>query len=232
MAASRPPATPDKLRITQSIRIFGTTFSDSSIAVKVSVFNLGTSPVALGVRYLWDVEIGVDDGPILIPENADGTEQGPWQTEKQFDPAFDSYFIQDNDENPSPPTFGIHGTVTGPTSFLPTIPSALQFASWPHSYNKAFDYTVEEWREIATNGGDSAVIYLFGHDLANAYTIPASETLSVETKIFATLADADSDGDRLLDSWEITDQDMNGDGIIDVGPSVGSDQIRKIFMLR
>ena len=231
-----PPATPDKLQILQSIRIQGNDFSNSFIVVSISVTNLGANPVSLGVRYFWDMEIGNDDGPTFTQVNQDGTIGAALINEVEFHlPAFESFHIQDNDKNPNPPIFGVHGTVTGPQSFLPSAPGILQFVCWDIGFDTAFNYAVDPSMNIATTaalcggsrGGDSAISYLFGSDAASAYTISTQQILTLSTSIFAAPPDGDLDGDGLLNSWETNDTDLNDDGVIDVGPSVGSDPIKK-----
>lgn len=58
-----PPQTPDKLTIVQVVNVHGTTFDSSTVEVTTTITNDGTQPVALGLRYLWDTQIGRDDGP-------------------------------------------------------------------------------------------------------------------------------------------------------------------------
>src|SRR5262245_48965329 len=58
-----PPATPDALTIIQELNVNGTTFDDSAIELTTTVINNGASMVEIGIRYLWDYEIGNDDGP-------------------------------------------------------------------------------------------------------------------------------------------------------------------------
>jgi hypothetical protein len=62
-------------------------------------------------------------------------------------------------------------------------------------------------------------------------TIGQLQTLSLVTNIFAAPPDGDLDGDGLLNSWETNDTDLNGDGVIDVGPSVGSNpSVKDIYV--
>jgi hypothetical protein len=184
-------STPDKLKIISDVNVNGATYETSSIEVTTMVINNGTSPVKIGVRYLWDYQIGYDDGPTFQQLGPDGQIK---TRELQFDPpGFVNYRILDNDGNPEPPTFGVLGTADGPSSVTPspTLPSRLQYTCWPSSFDTAFDYTIDPNRDVATlaspcsfDGGDSAVLYLFGHDEAHAIIIPAGGTNTVSASIF------------------------------------------------
>jgi hypothetical protein len=109
-----PPATPDRLDIVQDIEIVGTTFSDTSVKVTLQVTNPNFSSVDLGIRFLWDFQIGNDDGPVFTPLYLSGLgETRTKETEFQA-PDFVAYQIQDNDRNPNPPTFGVNASATPP----------------------------------------------------------------------------------------------------------------------
>jgi hypothetical protein len=163
-----PPATPDRLNIAQDIEIVGTTLANSSIKVKVQVTNPNPSAVDLGVRYLWDFQIGDDDGPTFTPLYLDGSGGSAITTEAEFQPPeFVAYHIQDNDLNPDPPTFGVNGSATPPPGLDPifSTPGILQFVCWRDAVNTAFNYTVDPNKDITTTastcrgyaGGDTAV---------------------------------------------------------------------------
>ena len=108
-----PPQTPDKLTIVQDVNTHGTTFETSTVEVTTTITNNGSSPVAIGLRYLWDTQIGEDDGPTFQQLNPDAP---VLLTEKSFtSPSFGFYRIQDNDGNETTPLFSVFGTVTQPT---------------------------------------------------------------------------------------------------------------------
>jgi len=185
-----PPTTPDALTIVQDVNVLGTTFVNSTVEVTTSVTNNGATAVAVGIRYLWDFEIGEDDGPTFLQRQPFGA---VLVDETQFVlPSFESYRIQDNDENPNPPTFDVFGTVTGPGSVTPppTAPGVLQFASWPNSSLTAFDYAVNPLTNIADAAeglNDSAVLYYFGRDTQSALTIAPGATVTVSASLFLRL---------------------------------------------
>lgn len=147
-----PPTTPDALTIISDVKVNGTTFEDSTIEVTTDVINDGNSSVTIGIRYLWDFQIGDDDGPTFQQINPNSAVR---VNEAEFiGPAFMQYRIEDNDVNPSPPTFFIFGTVTGPATVTPTPPDLLQYVCWPDAFDTSFGYTVDQTRDIATTVSD------------------------------------------------------------------------------
>lgn len=181
------PATPDKLKIIQNIKIIGTQFSDSSVKVSILVTNQDTNSVSLGIRYFMDFMIGNDDGPTFASVNPNGpilTKETTFQL-----PEFESYVIRNNDSNTNPPTHFIDGTVQGSSGSENTVPGILQYVSWSLASKSAYDYTVDPNREIAGLGpdNDSAVSYLFGPDAASAYSITSQQTLFIAASLFINL---------------------------------------------
>jgi RHS repeat-associated protein len=189
-----PPETPDALTIVSDVHVNGTTFEDSTIQVTTTIINNGATPVDVGIRYLWDFQIGEDDGPTFQEINPNGAVR---VHEAEFSaPRFVQYRVEDNDENPSPPTLFIFGTATGPATVTPTPPDLLQYACWPDAFDTAFEYVVDPRRDIATTasasdcrgfaGGDVAVHYFFGPDEASAITIPPGGMHVVSASLFLT----------------------------------------------
>src|SRR5262245_2696897 len=177
------PATPDALTIISDVNVRGTTVAGSTVEVTTSITNNGSSAVAIGVRYLWDVQIGSDDGPTFQEIGPNGT---ALLTEAEFtSPGFVAFKIEDNDTNPTPPTFFVFGTVTGPGNLIPspTAPDLLQVVCWPLAVSNTFEYTISPQRDIAVNsaacstgsGGDSAVLYFFGYDAGGAIQVGHGE---------------------------------------------------------
>ncbi|HSU56447.1 MAG TPA: hypothetical protein VLT36_20475, partial [Candidatus Dormibacteraeota bacterium] len=172
----------------------GSTFADSFVELTTRTINNGTQPAAIGVRYLWDYQIGNDDGPEFQPLTPDGsvlTHEATFSA-----PSFTDYVMADNDVNPNPPTLRIVGTVNGPgfISPTPTAPDLLQYACWGNSSGYAFDYLVDSNIDIATvnsncqsgnDTGDCAVLYFFGADAPHAMTIAPGQTNTVSASLFA-----------------------------------------------
>jgi Ca2+-binding RTX toxin-like protein len=179
------PGTPDQLTIVQDVRVNGTTFDNSTIEITWRVTNDGTGAVNVGIRYLWDYQIGGDDGPTFQQQSPDGA---VLLNEASFPtPGFQFYRIADNDVNPSPPTFNVLGTVTGPASVVPTpvAPTLLQNADWDQADNTAFDYATTGGVVSDVNGADNdnAVLYYWGDNAGNAINIPPAATTQVSQSI-------------------------------------------------
>ena len=189
----------DAMTIVQDVQVNGTTFEDSTIEVATTIINNGSNSLSAGVRYFWDYQIGIDDGPTFTPVNSIALVSANCNvltTETQFnDPTFEAYLMVDNDRNPHPPTFNIFGTVVGPNTVvpLPTPPDLLQYVCWPNAFGTAFDYTINPALDIATvnsactpGGGDCAVSYFFGHNSGAALVIDAGASATVSASLFLT----------------------------------------------
>jgi hypothetical protein len=177
-----PPQTPDKLTIVQVVDAHGTTFETASVEVTTTITNDGTAPVQFGVRYLWDTQIGQDDGPTFQPLNPDAA---VLTHEMSFmDPSFEFYRLQDNDGNTPSPLFSVFGTVTGPNTLTPppTAPDLLINADWNLSVVVPFAYTANSSRDVSTDAGsnDNAVLYFWGGTQSTAISLApgASRTFS------------------------------------------------------
>ena len=223
----------DSLRIVQVVNVNGTTLSDSNIEVTTTITNTGTSSAAMGIRYLWDYQIGQDDGPTFRERSPDG----PVRTqEAAFGPvSFEYYEIQDNEfDDPTSPLYTVLGTGRGPTTVTPapTPPTHLTYGCWPEAFSTAFDYSIVAGRDVATTsspcggarGGDNTTIYWWGRDAASARTLNPDESLTERALLFATEPGApppfevcgdriDNDGDGDIDEGCATDSD--GDGVND-----------------
>ena len=176
----------DNLEIVQTIQVHGAGFNDSFVEVSTIVKNNGVAPAQVGIRYLWDYQINLDDGPIFRADDPTGP---VLLNEASFPaPAFDHYTIQDNDVSPEPPTFDVLGTVRGPAIASPVPPTLLVNASWPASSGTTFDYTPtgESVSVSATGTNDNAVLYYWGDNAGNAPTIPPGGTFRASASMFLT----------------------------------------------
>jgi HYR domain len=156
---------PDKLEITQTITVVGSTIGDSMILIQTTVKNNGAAPVSIGIRYLWDYQINFDDGPTFQEQSPNGLVR---LNEAEFTlPAFATYKMTNNEGTP---VFNILGSAASGG----TQPDKLQYASWPAARDTAFDYTVTG-QNVASAGGvnDSAVLYYWNR------TLPAGGSASV-----------------------------------------------------
>ncbi len=186
-----PADAADNLTIISDVQVSGTTYDESVVDVTTQVRNDGTTPVEIGFRYLWDLQIGRDDGPTFQALNPDGPIH---EMETTFvHPSFTTFKVQDNDKNDTPPTFNVFGNVTGATtSNTPPIPpDRIQFVDWERAYVAPFDYSVTPTQTITLGKGretnDSTALLFFGADRERSFTIPPGETTTVSAALFATL---------------------------------------------
>ena len=187
-----PPQTPDKMTIVEVVDTHGATFETSTVEVTTSITNNGTAPLSIGVRYLWDTQIGDDDGPTFqqFSPNAAAI-----VLEKSFpNPAFQFYRIQDNNGNSPTPLFSVFGTVSGPSSVspAPTVPDLLVNADWTLSVTSPFAYTADPTKDVSTLNGsnDNAVLYYWGPTQATAVSIAANTTKSFSQSLVSAQANA------------------------------------------
>ena len=144
------------------------------------------------MRYLWDTQIGEDDGPTFqqFSPNAAAI-----VLEKSFpNPSFQFYRIQDNDGNTPSPLFSVFGTVSGPSSVTPTpvTPDLLENADWTQSVTTPFAYTTNATKDVSSTAGsnDNAVLYYWGSTQATAVSIAANATRSFSQSLVSGQANA------------------------------------------
>ncbi|HEV7705104.1 MAG TPA: PKD domain-containing protein [Gemmatimonadaceae bacterium] len=187
-----PPQTPDKMTIVEVVDTHGATFETSTVEVTTSITNNGAAPIALGVRYLWDTQIGADDGPTFQQFSPDAA---AIVLEKSFpNPSFQFYRIQDNDGNDPTPLFSVFGTVSGPSSVTPapTPPDLIENANWILSSVSPFAYTTDATSDVSTINGtnDNAVLYYWGSTQSTAVNIAANATSSFSQSLVSAQANA------------------------------------------
>jgi hypothetical protein len=185
-----PPTTPDQITIVQDVNVNGTTFANSNVEVTTRITNTGASTVSMGIRYLWDFQIGPDDGP-TFQEGASGSVH---TIEANFPPPiFDFYTITNNDFGP--PLYKVLGSFTGPSTAVPapTTPTQLTYGCWPVGFATAFDYTTAG-RDVSSlgstscvgAGSDSLVFYWWGRSATNgAISLPSQRTTTQRALLFA-----------------------------------------------
>lgn len=177
----------DDLTIVEDVNVNGSTLSDSSVEITTSVTNDGNEAVDIGIRYLWDWEIGDDDGPSFTPIDPDGAAVVTEQT--YVSPAFTAYAIQDNDDAGAP-LFVVYGTVNGPAAIEPppVAPDTLMFVAWSPADDEAFDYVTNPSLDVASPDGDendSAVLYYWGPNAQDAIHLEPGESVTVSASLFA-----------------------------------------------
>ena len=174
------------LLINQTIAVEGSTPADSRVRVTTRITNNNdTSNLSVGVRYVWDLMIGDEDGSWFAERRPDGN----WtDTECEWvPPAFWSY-VTTNDPDSS--IFSVCGNLTWFGALIPpTPPDMLQFAAWGSSgdgvFDHAFDYS-PTGQTLAGSGSDSAIAYYWGDDETNAITLSPGESVSVTQYLYAT----------------------------------------------
>lgn len=188
----------DEMDIIQKIEIHGTDFGDSWVEISTMVRNTGARQLRIGIRYMWDVAVGGDDGPELI-ENVFNTSLG--QNEASFDWLNFAFFMTRANDfiGLTSPGYNIFGSVLTPTNLLraPFQPTRFQIVSWPRAFFKAFDYEVhpdlnitrDDPRDPTVIGGDVGVQYFWGETRDRALTIEPGDSIQVTQGIFGGLPD-------------------------------------------
>ena len=179
--------TGEGLLINQTIAVTGSTPADSRVRVTTRITNNNdTSDLSVGVRYVWDLTIGDEDGSWFAKRHPDGN----WtDTECEWYPPRFRNYAATNDPNSS--TLVVWGNLTGYDALVPpaTTPYRLQFAAWGSSgdgvFDHAFDYT-PTGQTLAGSGSDSAIAYYWGDDETNAITLSPGETVSVTQYLYVT----------------------------------------------
>lgn len=189
---------PDNLRITQRIFVRGTNFDDSWVEITTIVANTGAQNAAIGIRYLWDMIVAGDDGPVLAIK-AFNANFG--QFESAFAPVdFAFYSAAANDViTQLAPEYNVWGSALPPANLLnllrvPSSPARLQQVSWPLAFFKAFEYDTTSNLDVTTKadpnagivGGDNAVQYFWGDSAETALTIAPRDSVQVTQVLFAT----------------------------------------------
>jgi hypothetical protein len=185
----------DNLEIVQDVNINGTTYQDSNIEVTTTITNRSSTEVRVGIRYLWDYQIGRDDGPTFQKRSPSEPKR---VTEAEFaPPGFVFYAMEDNDFNdPTSPLYTVLGTANGPSWVVPAPTPATQitYGCWDDAATSAFDYSIEPGRGVATasaacspeRGGDSATLYWWGRSEANAITLAPAASVTKRALLFVT----------------------------------------------
>jgi hypothetical protein len=188
---------PDQMIITQKIDVHGADFGDSWVEITTIVKNTGPQAIEIGIRYLWDLAIGNDDGP-RVTESTFNTSFG--NNEAGFDWINFAFFrAEANDavRTTVPPAYNVYGAALTPVNLLrvPLQPTRLQQVSWPLAFSKAFDYAIDNTLDITTTkdpnagviGGDKAMQFFWGEKLDNALTIKSGDFVQVTQALFASL---------------------------------------------
>ena len=189
------PPTAEGLVVTQNITVAGTTASTSVILMKMQVQNTNTAnPQNVGIRYLWDTQVGGYDGTWL-QQYSGATAGAILGNETDFNPppaTFTSYAMGGcSQDSVTPPpwtcnpvdfgsgsgTFTVFGSIS--SSVGATTPSRFIYGYWRAMVQTAYDYTPSSSNEVGSyvpnddTTQDSAMLYYFP-----TQTIPSSGTMS------------------------------------------------------
>jgi hypothetical protein len=203
----RGRAIPDTLEITHSVNVHGKIFNDSWVEFSTVLRNTGTlqRPLTMGIRYLWDVAIGGDEGPIFKHFNHSDF-QFTESSHSRID--FPYFVLSANDtikiKRPRqidsirtvPPGYNIFGSVLTPASLhrAPFLPVRVQQVSWSRAFFQPFDYTINPQKDVTTaagdslaslTGGDNAIQFYWGEAPLKALTFWPGQTVEVSQALFA-----------------------------------------------
>jgi len=179
------PPTAEGLVVTQNTTVTGSTFSESAVLMSVKVVNTNPGPQEVGIRYLWDVDVGGYDGTWLREYN--GTTAGTitgYETGYSPPPAtFTSYALGGcSQASVVPPpylcdpsnfgaaagTFIVSGSISsGPGA---TTPARFVYGWWKAMYTTAYAYVSYPSKGVGSYspdvGGDqdSSVLYYFSNE--------------------------------------------------------------------
>lgn len=185
----------DNLEIVQDVNVNGTTYEDSNIEVTTTITNRSSSEVRVGIRYLWDYQIGADDGPTFQKRSPNEPRR---IGEADFvPPGFGFYAMEDNDFNdPTSPLYTVLATANGPSWVVPapTPPTQITYGCWDDAATSSFDYSIEPGRGVATasaacspdRGGDSATLHWWGRSEANAIALAPAASVTKRALLFVT----------------------------------------------
>ena len=197
----------DTMEITQIINVHGTSFDDSWVEITTLLENTGTLPLTAGIRYLWDVAVAGDDGPLMTTLGSKGSSL--FETaHTRLDFAYIKLHANDKIKA-QPPGYDIFGSALTLAGLrrAPFQPVRLQQVSWPRAFFRSFDYLVTDTLDVTSpndphagqNGGDNAIQYFWGERPETALTFWPGQTIKVTQALFAALRNEEPTA--LLD-WE------------------------------
>ncbi|MGH7493583.1 MAG: T9SS type A sorting domain-containing protein [bacterium] len=197
----------DTLAITEILNAHGESFADAWVEVTTIVKNTGTQPTTLGIRYLWDLNIGGDDGPVLRQRGGDPF--GPNEM-SQVPVDFAYYVAEANDTLRNtdgsikvlPPAYNFFGSAITPATLKRTglQPERMQQVFWPLAFFNAFDYQTDDSLRVVgglndplsrLTGGDNAIQYFWGESPNRALTLWPGQSAEFTQGLFGSLPNAE-----------------------------------------
>jgi hypothetical protein len=223
------------LTFRQELVAFGSTEENSGVRMTLSITNRPSStvPATVGMRWQIDYQNASDDGPLFSPVICDPPSVGrEYAGEHDFlDSEIEDFYRIRN--NSGFPIFS-NVTSTTPLSGIPNTsrPDRLVFGRWGALRGSAWDYTAFEGDPGVD--ADSAVLYFFGYQPADAFVLVPGGTVARTVVIFTSSAGVDCGEftpgcapsvtnppvDRTLCVGDSTTLDASGLGLTDCAGSV------------
>ncbi|GAA4610328.1 hypothetical protein GCM10023195_42310 [Actinoallomurus liliacearum] len=162
------------LEVHQEVSVAGTTVANSRVSVTTKITDYNTPPHRYRIQYLWDTELGTDDGPVIQPHTA-GVPYAPFDpvvgAERTITRGTDDTIVVDNDTNPGPPTLAV--ALSGADN-AQAVPESVKYLCWADAiFAPLGGYVTDATRDIsdyrsdclgAQGDADSAVEYLWSAD--------------------------------------------------------------------
>jgi hypothetical protein len=157
--------------ITQTIAVTGDTAANSRVTVSTSIDDSRSQPNHYQIQYLWDTEIGTDDGPVIQPRTA-GVPYGPFDPTIGVEQTTASYagdtVAVDAHAGLHPPTLAIAASGAGNPQ---AVPDSAKYVCWPDAiYAPIGGYATDSTRDVSgansdcpnsVGAADSALEYLW-----------------------------------------------------------------------
>lgn len=139
--------------VTQRVEVIGSTQANSRVDVSTTIEPLDWLPDdTFQVQYIWDVAVGVDDGPVLqeLTASSQFSPYGPVITTEQLIEGSTRVAVVDNEDN-----------VDGPSPALATAVSAtgtvesMKYVCWPDAIYAEFgEYEVWDQYDVSTTDSE------------------------------------------------------------------------------
>ncbi|GLY74894.1 hypothetical protein [Actinoallomurus iriomotensis] len=166
------------LFVEQAVSVTGGTVADTRVSVTTSITDYNTPKHQYKIQYLWDTEIGTDDGPAIQPRAA-GEPYRPFDptvgVERTDAPATGDTAVVDNDVNPLTPSLAVALSGSGDPQ---AVPDSVKYVCWPDAiFAPLGGYVTDGTRDVSGSasdclGGqgkaDSAVEYVWSADANQA----------------------------------------------------------------
>jgi len=184
--------------IRETVAITGTTAADSRVTVTTQIQDFNTTKHKYQIQYLWDTQIGADDGPVIQPlaTAAEYHPFGPVVGLEQTTAAdVGSLAVADNDGNAGAPTFAV---ATSGVDNPQAAPEQSEYVCWADAiFAPIGGYATDPTRNVSAPSSDclnsagqpdSAVEYLWSADAtAGDISVGASLRLAPATPYASTL---------------------------------------------